>query len=250
MPNKRRGPKEKRTLFRNTARHRLAVELREARQAADIEFKDWAERAPWSAGHLSRVETGDVRPSRKVVEFYEEQLGGDGLYLSLYEAAVFDEDRKRQPKRQIVDTDEFVLSERDSGEDVSRIPGDRVTFIGETIPDNSIMLPDQEFIKTWTIENAGEVVWRDRYLTLIGPTTGPGSIVAPRQIRLPSIVNPGEHVTISAPMRAQRAESTAHATYKMTDRHGEQYFPRTYMIGLGVTVITRRPHRKKRDRGG
>jgi transcriptional regulator with XRE-family HTH domain len=245
MTEKRRGRKEKQTPYVNTPRHRLALELREARRAAGIDFKTWAEGSGWTPGHLSSVETGGTMPSRALVEWYENRLGGDGLYLSLYEAAIFEEDRKRQPQRQVVETDEFVLADPDPLEDVSRIPGDRVSFIDETIPDNTILRPGEEFTKTWTIQNAGKVVWCDRYLTLLGPTTGPGSIYAPRQVKLPTLINPGERITIEVLMRAQRGESTAHATYKMTDRHGTQYFPRTYMIGLGVTIITRRQHRPR-----
>ena len=40
-----------------------------------------------SASHISRVERGDTKPSRMLVQFYEEQFEADGLLLSLFEVA-------------------------------------------------------------------------------------------------------------------------------------------------------------------
>src|SRR4051794_39635342 len=49
-----------------------------------------------SPSHISRVERGDTKPSRALVQFYEERFEGDGLLLSLFEVAEHANEQKRQ----------------------------------------------------------------------------------------------------------------------------------------------------------
>ena len=41
-----------------------------------------------SVSHISRVEHGTAKPSRALVQFYEEQFESDGLLHSLFEAGI------------------------------------------------------------------------------------------------------------------------------------------------------------------
>lgn len=52
-----------------------------------------------SPSHISRVERGDTKPSRALVQFYEDRFEGDGLLLSLFEVAEHANEQKRQRGR-------------------------------------------------------------------------------------------------------------------------------------------------------
>src|SRR5438105_13612296 len=51
------------------------------------------------ASHISRVERGDTKPSRALVQFYEDRFEADGLLLSLFEAVAHANEQKRQRPR-------------------------------------------------------------------------------------------------------------------------------------------------------
>src|SRR5947208_16667281 len=50
-----------------------------------------------SVSHISRVEHGTSKPSRALVQFYEEKFEEDGLLLSLFEVA--ENAREQDPQR-------------------------------------------------------------------------------------------------------------------------------------------------------
>lgn len=83
---------------------------------------------------------------------------------------------------------------------------DAAKYESETIPDGSAFPPGQEFVKTWTLRNAGTCTWNADYALVfvngeqmngsspspIGQTVPPGNTI---QIFLPQTApaNPGEH---------------------------------------------------------
>lgn len=98
------------------------------------------------------------------------------------------------------------------------------------------MTPGQRFTKTWTILNAGSVLWRDRRLTRVGMSAGAGLITTPMQVSVPD-AGPGDAVAIAVPCVAQIAEGTSVATLKMTDPAGRLYFRDRNFIGLQAQVV-------------
>jgi Ig-like domain from next to BRCA1 gene len=104
-----------------------------------------------------------------------------------------------------------------------------------TIPDGMLMRPGEEFTKIWEIRNAGDIVWKNRYLMRIGACFGPALISSPRRVKIPT-TEPGQHTQISVNLKAPDVVTTTTALWKMTDRNGTLCFPDRYRYGLCVVI--------------
>jgi transcriptional regulator with XRE-family HTH domain len=176
-----------------------------------------------SISHISRVEHGRSKPSRELVQFYEDAFEAEGMLLSLFEAVAYapEQNRRRfgghRPRR------------------IKGIEGDATAFVDETIPQGTPMEPGTVFVKTWRIRNAGTVPWRNRQLERQGPLTGPGLISSPRHFPIPD-TDPGEIVEIQAVLIAPTYDATSFAYFKMVDDNGFLCFPDEHQLGLDVLV--------------
>jgi transcriptional regulator with XRE-family HTH domain len=184
--------------------------------------KQVAEAFGCSPSHISRVEQGS-KPSRELVQFYEDTFQADGLLLSLFEVAAHasEQDRRRvggkRPRLR------------------RAIAGDASTFVGDTTPHGTLMEPGQVFEQTWRVKNSGEVEWQGRKLERQGPLTGPGLITSLRYVDIAD-TEPGEVVAITAPLKAPTYDCSSIAYFKMVDGEGRLCFPDSYQLGLDVLV--------------
>jgi transcriptional regulator with XRE-family HTH domain len=176
-----------------------------------------------SPAHISRVEQGS-KPSRELVQFYEDTFQADGLLLSLFEVAEHAPEQER----------------RRAGGRRPRlhraIRGDASTFVGDTIPHGTLMEPGQVFEQTWSVRNSGTVAWTGRRLERQGPLTGPGLISSLRFVEIPD-TEPGEVVAITAVLKAPTYDCSSIAYFKMVDADGRLCFPDSYQLGLDVLVL-------------
>lgn len=178
-----------------------------------------------SASHISRVEQGS-KPTRQLVQFYDDTFQADGLLLSLFEVV---EHAPEQARR------------RAGGERPRlrrALPGDASTFLHDTVPHGSLMEPGQVFEQTWTIRNSGTATWAGRQLERQGPLTGPGLISSLRYVAIPD-TEPGAVVAITAPLKAPTYDCSSIAYFKMVDAEGRLCFPDSYTLGLDVLVLVR-----------
>jgi transcriptional regulator with XRE-family HTH domain len=98
-----------------------------------------------SASHITRVELGQARPSRDLLDFYEQQFEGDGLLPSLMETV---EHHAEQHRRRAAR----------SGSRIARAaPGDASDFIDSRLALGTMFAPGQAFSETCRIKNAGAV---------------------------------------------------------------------------------------------
>lgn len=178
-----------------------------------------------SPSHISRVERGDTKPSRMLVQFYEEQFEGDGLLLSLFEVAEHANEQKRQRGPR--------------GRRIRAAEGDATAFVDDTIPHGTLFAPGEMFAKTWRIRNCGTVPWRGRRLERQGPLTGPGLISSQKHVDIPD-TDPGEIAEITAPLTAPGYDCTSIAYFKMVDVDGFLCFPDVHQLGLDVLVRVER----------
>jgi transcriptional regulator with XRE-family HTH domain len=184
--------------------------------------KQVAEGFGCSPAHISRVEKGS-KPSRELVQFYEDKFEADGLLLSLFEVA---ETAAEQERR------------RAGGhrpQPYKALPGDASTFLGDTIPHGTLMEPGQVFEQTWRVRNSGTVAWEGRKLERQGPLTGPGLITSQRYVDIPDTM-PGEIAEITALLKAPTYDCSSIAYFKMVDSEGKLCFPDSYQLGLDVLV--------------
>jgi transcriptional regulator with XRE-family HTH domain len=184
--------------------------------------KQVAEGFGCSPSHISRIEQGS-KPSRELVQFYEDRFEAEGLLLSLFEVAEHAPEQERR---------------RASGHRPKlkrAIPGDASTFVGDTIPHGTLMEPGQVFEQTWRIMNSGTVAWKGRRLERQGPLTGPGLITSLRFVDIPD-TEPGKVVAVTAPLKAPTYDCSSIAYFKMVDAEGRLCFPDSYQLGLDVLV--------------
>jgi transcriptional regulator with XRE-family HTH domain len=176
-----------------------------------------------SPSHISRVERGDTKPSRALVQFYEARFEAEGLLLSLFEVAehAAEQDRRRagghRPKR------------------VRAVTGDATAFVDDTIPHGTLMAPGEVFEKVWRIHNVGTVPWQARRLERQGPLTGPGLITSLRYVSIPD-TQPSEIAEISVVLKAPTYDCSSIAYFKMVDSKGFFCFPDVHQLGLDVLV--------------
>lgn len=68
------------------ARFVIGCRMRELREAAGVPLTKAAVLSGWDKGHLSRVERGHTKPSRELIEWYDESFGaGSALVNQLME---------------------------------------------------------------------------------------------------------------------------------------------------------------------
>jgi transcriptional regulator with XRE-family HTH domain len=184
--------------------------------------KQTAEAFGCSPAHISRVEQGSSKPSRELVQFYEEAFEADGLLLSLFEVA---EHAGEQERRRAGGRPKLYRA----------VPGDASTFVGDTIPHGTLMEPGQVFEQTWRVRNTGRVAWEGRKLERQGPLTGPGLISSLRFVDIPD-TQPEAVAAITAPLKAPTYDCSSIAYFKMIHADGRLCFPDNYQLGLDVLV--------------
>jgi fibronectin type 3 domain-containing protein len=87
---------------------------------------------------------------------------------------------------------------------------DSMRFISETVPDGSVLLAEQDFVKTWTVENDGSSIWDTSFCLkyLSGISMGLSNSVC-----VTGSVSPGQSHVFSMPMQAP-ASSESNAMYR------------------------------------
>lgn len=201
----------------------LGWSMQKLRLIHGVTGKQVAEAFGCSPSHISRVEQGSSKPTRALVQFYEDTFQADGLLLSLFEVA---ETAPEQERR------------RSGGKRPKRyqaIPGDASTFVGDTIPHGTLMSPGQVFEQMWRIRNSGTVPWEGRKLERQGPLTGPGLISCLRFVLIPD-TKPGKVAEITAVLKAPTYDCSSIAYFKMIHADGSLCYPDSYQLGLDVLV--------------
>lgn len=214
----------------HTPRQQFGQELRYRREKAGLTAEQLARAVDRDRRTITSAEEGRDVPSQAIVYELERILHGEGFLLSYYEAVVM---AKRREK--------LHMDEMHNGPSPDASDADASEFLGETVPDGTIMLPGQRFEKAWTIRNVGSVTWTQRRLSRMGIAAGPGLITTPASIEIPT-TQPGEEITLRMPCIAHIVQGTSLATFKMTDPGKRLFFTYSrYTIGLAVqiTVVER-----------
>jgi Ig-like domain-containing protein len=119
------------------------------------------------------------------------------------------------------------------------VPGDATKFDADvTIPDGTVVRPNQEFVKTWEIRNTGSVVWPNRYLRREDSQARSDSC---RSVPRAPILRPGSGraVRISVTLTAPSGPADCLVVWKTVDEQGRYFFPG--FAGLWVTVKVAAP---------
>jgi transcriptional regulator with XRE-family HTH domain len=114
-------------------------------------------------------------------------------------------------------------------------PNDTTKFIMDvTIPDGTAIPVNTEFVKTWRVQNTGSVIWKDRYLMRITPSSKL-LCSSPSMVPIPETA-PGEIVDISVKFITPHLPGSCRTDWKAADKHGNFYHPDKHGLFSIVTV--------------
>lgn len=105
-------------------------------------------------------------------------------------------------------------------------PGDDSALARDLgIQDGAVVRPEQQFTRTFELQNKGSVHWNDRYLQRMENASGPKYCEAPQRVPINDTA-PGETVRIPVTARAAaEAPTTCKIRWKMVDGAGRQLLP-------------------------
>jgi len=114
--------------------------------------------------------------------------------------------------------------------------GDKTLFIADvTIPDGTSIPVNTDFVKIWRVQNVGNVVWKNRYLKRITPTSDL-LCSSPAMVPIPE-TKPGEIIDISVTFRTPHLPGSCRTDWKTSDEQGRLYFPEMHGLFSIVTVV-------------
>ncbi len=105
-----------------------------------------------------------------------------------------------------------------------------VATIDVTIPDNTIMTPGQDFVKTWKVKNNGTCPWGAGYALTF---TGTGTKMDGQFIAFTEVIQPGQEVEVSVQFKAPTQAGNYVSTWTMTNPRGVT-FPEAIYVKITV----------------
>lgn len=120
------------------------------------------------------------------------------------------------------------------GDNLSYTISDDSLFISEFPPDGTKCNIGEEFKKTWTIRNSGNVVWHNRYMRCDTPPFH--LTVTPQVVKMPD-VSPGDEFSLNVTYKADD-EGNFFSVWRIYDEKGNKSFP--HKNGVYVTLIVER----------
>jgi transcriptional regulator with XRE-family HTH domain len=131
-------------------------------------------------------------------------------------------------------------------------PGDVVMFAGDiTVPDYSVVMPGEQFTKTWAIQNVGQTPWPERLLVrqdqelLVARRSPMGTLVPVMETHLGSLgrhlvvpaTPPSQVIELSMTFVAPRENCTVASIWRIEDGHGQPVYPDSFFLQVMVTVL-------------
>jgi hypothetical protein len=98
------------------------------------------------------------------------------------------------------------------------------------IPDNTIMTPGQDFIKTWKVQNTGSCPWGAGYVLAYA---GYDDDMSGQFVALTEVVQPGQEVELSVQFKAPAQAGTYVSAWSMRNPAGV-FFPLRVFIKIIV----------------
>ena len=102
-----------------------------------------------------------------------------------------------------------------------------LTFVSDvTIPDNSSMVPGQEFTKTWRVKNTGDCDWKEDFQIKFFS----GNTLDGKTLTLGKTIKPGNETNISINLTAPTNTGVYTGNWRMTDNSGSFFGDSFYVM--------------------
>jgi hypothetical protein len=89
-----------------------------------------------------------------------------------------------------------------------------------SVPDGTVFLPGQSFVKTWRIRNIGSCAWNSNYTLVF---VSGDRFYTTRTVALPGIVHPGNIVDLSVEMSAPNTAGSFRGYWMISDPRGQVF---------------------------
>ena len=110
-------------------------------------------------------------------------------------------------------------------------------LVKETIPDGTVLETDQEFVKTFTLENVGETTWSEEYLIVFYASPQGETLASPHSIPLGEMVNPGEEVLVSIRLKTPQSAGSYTVVWQLLNPNGEMITVDGGNIWISIQVV-------------
>jgi hypothetical protein len=99
-----------------------------------------------------------------------------------------------------------------------------------TVPDDTVMSPGQDFVKTWRVKNMGACPWGAGYILAYA---GYSAQMAGQAIALTEVIQPGEEVEVSVQFKAPNQAGEYLSAWTMRNPQGVT-FPEIIFVKIIV----------------
>ncbi|MDK1081892.1 MAG: NBR1-Ig-like domain-containing protein [Anaerolineae bacterium] len=142
--------------------------------------------------------------------------------------ALVTESASTAPEASLKPTETVILpTDIPSGSTPTEIICDDARWAADvTVPDNTEMIPGQDFVKTWMIRNTGSCTWGTSYSVIYAYGEKMGGIAEP----LITAVTPGEEIEISVRFKAPTAVGLYSSTWRMTSAANSPFGENFYAL--------------------
>jgi hypothetical protein len=124
-----------------------------------------------------------------------------------------------------------------SGPSLTPNPCNQAMFIYDvTIPDGTIMSPNQSFTKTWMLRNIGTCTWNSGYHLVFVSGDPMGGSVSPLLTK--GAVLPGQSVEASVSLKAPALAGTYQGYWKLSDANGNLFVLQDAPFWVKIKVVT------------
>ncbi len=123
-----------------------------------------------------------------------------------------------------------VTSDTGTQEGLCDLLGYAASTVDVNIPDNTVMTPGQDFIKTWRVRNAGTCPWGAGYALAF---TGTGNRMDGQFIAFTEVIQPGQEVEVSIQFKAPSQAGVYVSTWTMRNPQGVT-FPEAIYVKIIV----------------
>jgi len=115
----------------------------------------------------------------------------------------------------------------------SLLENDKSSFVKDNnYPDGSRLKIGQVIKKSWRIRNTGSIIWKNRFIKMIGESRGAGRIHCDKITPIPN-TEPNQEIDIEIELRMPPHPCSVYAEFKIIDSSGNILFPN--QRGLYVT---------------
>lgn len=192
--------------------------MRALRESAGVSLRQAEARSGWGRGTLSQVENGKARPSRTLVEWYEQAFDADGLLLSTYAEArgAHRSEYRDSPAPHVLDGDAFECA-------------------NPLLPVGALVRAGRTVTVGWTLHNTGTVSWTGRQLRRVGAHAAAQLLGSPRAVDLPDCP-PSGTVDARIEVTAPATPGTLAAYWQIVDARSRPCFPIAHLLCTVLVV--------------